>query len=73
MNNLPNKYIPKNESYCYERLVEDGVKVKILNVCPYWDRTGEFSGSCAYLDIDEKDYDDVSLLFDMIKCCGENL
>lgn len=67
------KWIPKNECYCYNLVKKKG-KVKI-EVCKWYrlsEKHGEQeNGYCLYLKKGDWESEGVSLLFDLVKECGE--
>lgn len=56
-------------SYCYEPVGWDGNIFKI-NVCPFWKRKNEDFAMCTKFNIDDEKAG--TLLWDMVKECGEN-
>lgn len=63
-------------SYCYEPLrVENGRMV--VKPCPYWssqpERGEQQYGHCAFLGYGDWEVDGVSLLWDQVKECGQNM
>ena len=62
--------IPKGE-YCYTPLSYDS-KTGIFKVksCPYWKSIGKGRAKCTLYKIKDKYPQDLTLLWDMVKCCG---
>jgi hypothetical protein len=75
MNNKYSEIIPKGE-YCYKpfEIIDNKIEIKL---CPYWssrkDKPDQENGYCYYLKQGDWESEYLSLLWDMVKECNENL